>query len=175
MNSNIQNNNIYSTAIMMKLGQDTDIKIDGNKTMKIYKEFCDKKGAVWFSTNSLHNGMGDKRRTEFIRAINNNETIEIFFIIGKGSNGTNDIEFRAEVLKIKTDRDGLYTPDKNLTPKEYINEKKKIWIKVKNLGEFTTLYIKDFIVESSKKGLDIALTTSQHHFGYIKRKDNILV
>ncbi|MBN1062515.1 hypothetical protein DVV95_11950 [Clostridium botulinum] len=43
---------IYEIAIMMKLGNDTEVKIDGNKTMEIYKNFCDQNINIWFSTDS---------------------------------------------------------------------------------------------------------------------------
>ena len=94
----------------------------------------------------------------------------MYFVIGKGSNGSNDIQYKAEVLDIDTDANGLTSPNKTLTPKEYINENKKIWIKIQNLKEFTKLTTKDFVVDSTNNSLDISLQHSQHHFGYIKSK-----
>ena len=162
--------NIYPISIFMKLGNDSIINVDGNKTMEIYKAFCDKNKQVWFSTDSLSTGMAPKRRKEFLEAINNNEVVEMHFVIGKGSNGSNDIQYKAEVLDIETDANGLASPDKKLTPAQYINENKKIWIKIHELKQFTQLTTKDFVVDSTNNSLDISLQHSQHHFGYIRRK-----
>ena len=166
----IQDNKTHKISIMMKLGSDIDIKVDGNQTMIIYKDFCDKNKSVWFSTDSHPSGMGKEKMKEFMDAIKKGETVEMFFIIGKGCNGRNDIEYRAQVIDIESDAKGLSTPDVNLTPKEYINEKKKIWIKITNLQRFNELSVKDFIIASTKKDLKSAIESSQYHFGYIQRK-----
>ena len=162
--------NIYTISIFMKLGNDSTLNVDGNKTMEIYKDFCDKNKQVWFSTDSLSRGMACKRRKEFLEAISNDEVVEMYFVIGKGSNGSNDIQYKAEVLDIETDAKGLTSPDRKLTPQEYINENKKIWIKVCNLKKFTKLTTKDFVVNSTNNSLDESSKQSQHHFGYIRRK-----
>ncbi|NFA42581.1 hypothetical protein EXM65_08320 [Clostridium botulinum] len=166
----IKPSSIYEISIMMKLGNDLDVKVDGNKTMKIYKDFCDKNGSVWFSTNSHPKGIGKQKYKEFTDAINKGNTVEMFFIIGKGCNGTNNIEYRAEVLDIESDADGIYSPDVNLTPMEYKKENKKIWIKISNLQKVNELSVKDFVIASTKKDLKEAIEGSQYHFGYIKRK-----
>lgn len=162
--------NIYPISILMKLGYDSTLNVDGNKTVEIYKDFCDKNKQVWFSTDSLSTGMAPKRRKEFLEAINNNEVVEMYFVIGKGSNGSNDIQYKAEVLDIDTDANGLESPNKKLTPQEYIDENKKIWIKICNLKEYTKLTTKEFVVNSTNNSLDESLKQSQHHFGYIRRK-----
>lgn len=138
--------------------------------MEIYKDFFEKNNEVWFSTDSLATGMAHKRRTEFLEAISNNKIVEMYFVIGKGSNGSNDIQYKAEVIDIETDSKGLTSPNDILTPKEYINEVKKIWIRICNLQEFTKFTVKDFVVDSTNNSLDISLQHSQHHFGYIRRK-----
>lgn len=168
--SNTTKDNVYEIAIMMKLGNDTEVKVDGNKTMEIYKNFCDKNGSVWFSTNSHTKGIGKQKYEEFTDVIHRGNTVEMFFIIGKGCNGTNDIEYRAEVLEIESDAKGMTTPDINLTPKEYIAENKKIWIKIINLQKYNKLNTKDFIIASTKKDLKTTIENSQYHFGYIQKK-----
>ncbi|NAS19570.1 hypothetical protein GND98_017345 [Clostridium butyricum] len=165
-----QTTNVYPISIFMKLGNDSTLNVNGNITMGIYKDFCDKNKEVWFSTDSLSKGMSSKRRKEFLEAINNNEIVEMYFVIGKGSNGNNDIQYKADVLDIETDANGLTSPNMKLTPQEYINENKKIWIKICNLKEFTKLTTKDFLVNSTNNSLDESLKKSQHHFGYIRRK-----
>lgn len=161
---------MYEISIMMKLGNDLDVKVDGNETMEIYKSFCDKNGSVWFSTDSHPKGIGKQKYKEFTDAIRKGNTVEMFFIIGKGCNGTNDIEYRAEVVDIESNADGIYSPDVNLTPIEYRKENKKIWIKISNLQEFNKLSVNDFVIASTKKDLKEAIEGSQYHFGYIKRK-----
>jgi hypothetical protein len=166
----INDDKIYEIAIMMKLGNDLDIKVDGNETMKIYKDFCDKNGSVWFSTNSHPKGVGKQKYKEFTDVIDKGNTVEIFFIVGKGCNGTNDIEYRAKVIDIESDAKGIDSPDVNLTPIEYKKENKKIWIKISNLQKFNEVSVKDFVIASTKKDLKEAIEGSQYHFGYIKRK-----
>lgn len=162
--------NIYPISIFMKLGNDSTLNVDGNKTIEIYKAFCDKNKQVWFSTDSLSRGMAPKRRKEFLEAISNNEIVEMYFVIGKGSNGNNDIQYKADVIDIETDANGLISPDKKLTPEQYIDENKKIWIKIYNLKKYTKLTTKDFVVNSTNNSLNESLKQSQHHFGYIRRK-----
>ena len=64
----------------------------------------------------------------------------------------------------------MTTPDINLTPKEYIAENKKIWIKIINLQKYNKLNTKDFIIASTKKDLKTTIENSQYHFGYIQKK-----
>lgn len=168
--SNTTKDNVYEIAIMMKLGNDTEVKVDGNQTMEIYKNFCDKNGSVWFSTDSHTCGMGKQKRKEFIDAINKGKTVEMYFIIGKGCNGSNEIQYKAKVLSIESDKNGMSTPDANLTPNQYKQEVKKIWIKITNLQVFNKLSVNDFIIASTKKDLKSTLENSQYHFGYIKKK-----
>lgn len=168
--SNTTKDNVYEIAIMMKLGNDTEVKVDGNQTMEIYKDFCDKNGSVWFSTNSHTKGIGKQKYEEFTDVIHKGNTVEMFFIIGKGCNGTNDIEYKAEVVDIESDAKGISTPDANLTPNEYKQEVKKIWIKLINLQKYNDLNTKDFIIASTKKDLKPAIENSQYHFGYIQKK-----
>ncbi|NFG58429.1 hypothetical protein FC778_06875 [Clostridium botulinum] len=162
----------YEIAIMMKLGNDTEVKIDGNKTMEIYKNFCDQNTNVWFSTDSHTSGIGKKMRGKFNDAISRGKIVEIYFIIGKRCNGINDIEYRAEVVDIESDAKGICSPDVNLTPIEYKKENKKIWIKITNLQRVNNINVKDFIIASTKKDLKEAIENSQYHFGYIKKKIN---
>ena len=162
-------NNIYPIFIFMRLGKDTDSKLDGVKTLKEYEEFCRVNKAVWFSTDSLATGMSEKRRAEFINAIKNGNVVDIFFAVGKSGGGNNGIQYKAEVMDIKTDAEGIGSPDENLTPDLWKDANKKIWIKIRNILS-TGLKTNDFIVQSSKKVLAKSIEKSQYHFGYIKTK-----
>ena len=167
---NVIKQDIYPTAIIMRLGHSSSNQYNGKDTLKIYCDFCNKNHSVWFSTNSLASGMSEKKRSEFIGEIKNGNSVEMYFAIGRNSGGNNDIQYKAEVLDIKTDGDGIPSPEKTLTPDEWKNDKNKIWIKIKHLSPFTKLTTKDFVVVSSKKVLADSIAHSQYHFGYIKKK-----
>jgi hypothetical protein len=161
---------VYQTAIFMRLGHSPSNKYNGKETLKIYNDFCNKNHSVWFSTDSLATGMSEKRRAEFIGEIKNGNIVEIYFAIGKSSDGDNNIHFRAEVADIKTDGDGIPSPEKSLTPDEWKENRNKIWMKIKGLKPFKELTAKDFIVVSTKKVLADSISNSQFNFGYIKKK-----
>lgn len=160
---------IYPISIFMRLGRDTDSRLNGVKTLEEYEDFCKIHKAVWFSTDSLATGMSEKRRAEFVKTIKNGSIVEIYFAIGKSGKGNNDIYRVAEVVDIRTDAEGIASPDKSLTPDLWKNDKNKIWIKVMSIRT-TNLRTEDFIVQSSKNVLSKSIENSQYHFGYIKRK-----
>ncbi len=162
--------NTFEIAIFMKLGQESSGKYNGIETLKIYQEFCINKGSVWFSTDSLAKGMSEKKRLLFLEEIEKNNIVEIYFAVGKGIDKINDIVFKGEVIDIKSDKEGVCSPDMNYTPSEWRNNNNKIWIKVKNLKPFDKLCAEDFIVESSGNVLKDIINRSQYQFGYIKRK-----
>ncbi|SDL23767.1 hypothetical protein [Natronincola ferrireducens] len=160
---------VYPISIFMKLGHSSNNKYDGVETIKIYKQFCRDNGTVWFSTDSLSRGMAVKRRNEFIDAIKRNEVVEIYFAIGRNSGGSNEIEYKAKVLDIYTDAEGINSPEKQLTPLEWRENKNKIWIKISSLNICNYRKTKDFIVSSSNKILSDSIAKSQYNFGYIER------
>lgn len=161
---------IYPIAIFMRLGHSFSNKYNGIETMKIYSDFNNNNDFVWFSTDSLSSGMSEKKRTEFINEIKNGNIVEMYFAMGKNSGGNNDIHYRAEVVDIKTDADGIPSPEKLLTPDEWKHDINKIWIKIKSLNPFTKFTTKDFIVVSSGNILADSIANSQYNFGYIKKK-----
>lgn len=175
-NSYIQNHKpksiVYPTAIFMRLGHTAANPYDGKDTLEIYFNFCNKNQSVWFSTDSLTSGMSENKRAEFVNEIKSGNIVEIYFAIGKTSGGDNDIHFKADVVDIKTDGEGIPSPDKSLTPDEWKQNRNKIWIKIKNLNSFNKLTTKDFVVASSKKILADSISNSQFNFGYIIKKIN---
>ncbi len=64
----------------------------------------------------------------------------------------------------------MFSPDVNLTPKEWRDIKNKILIKLKSVKPFDSLSLDDFIVASTRNVLSNAISKSQYHFGYIKKK-----
>lgn len=159
----------YHTSIFMRLGNDLSSNLNGIQTMKIYEDFIKNGKTVWFSTNSLDKGMAKEKLAEFLKAINQGDIVEIYFVLGKASEGDNEIRFKAEVIDIKSDRQGMPSPDKNLTPENWKDVNKKIWIKIKNLKPFSSLTTRDFIVRSTGNVLADSIIDSEYHFGYIKK------
>lgn len=160
---------IYPKAIFMRLGHASGNQYNGTDTIEIYKEFCNKSHCVWFSTNSLNRGMSKIKLKEFHEAINNGLCVEIYFAIGKTSGGNNDIQYKAEVIDIKSDPEGLYSPEKGLTPVEWQELNNKIWIKIQKIRHCFNLSVNDFVVVSSGNILGQAIAKSQYQFGYIER------
>lgn len=161
---------IHPISIFMRLGHDKSSNLNGIQTMKVYEKFCNTNGTTWFSTDSHAKGMAARKISQFIDAINNENVVEIYFAIGKKGAGNNDIQYKAEVADICSDPNGIYSPDKLLTPNEWIDDKNKIWIKIINLVPYTQLTTKDFKVASSGNTLADSIAHSQHHFGYIIKK-----
>lgn len=159
---------IYKTALFMKLGISKSKSYDGEQTMGIYKNFCKSHSSVWFSTDSLHGGMSLKKVLEFNNVIKQGNNVEIYFAIGNVGGGNNDIEYKANVLNIVSKKCKIPTPDRLLTPNEYIDEKKYIWIEVNNIQK-TSLRKNNFIVISSGNILTKSIKKSQYHFGYIQK------
>lgn len=95
----------------MKLGLDSTTQFNASQTLDIYKKFSDSNGSVWFSTNSLTTGMATSKRAEFINAINKEKVVEMYFAVSKINDGVTKMIAVAEVQDIKTDKDGIVTPD----------------------------------------------------------------
>ncbi len=161
---------VHPISIFMRLGINPSVGINGISTLDIYKEFCSKNNSVWFSTDSLAYGIAKKQQKEFINAIQKGHIVFIYFVIGKKGGGENEIGFRAEVTDIQSNNVGLKSPDTSLTPTEWINDTKKIWIKIRNLKEYTQLSVSDFVVVRSYNVLADSIKDSQYHFGYIQKK-----
>lgn len=164
-----ENNKVYNIALFSKLGLDATGEYNGQESLKIYQDFCDEHKAVWFSTNALAKGIGRNRKQEFLKAISERSSVEIYFAVGKGSDGKNDIVYKGEVLDIRSDKEGIISPDLELTPKVWNNLENKIWIKLKNVKPCNDATACDFTVASTGNKLANVITKSRYHFGYIKR------
>lgn len=156
-------------SLFMRLGIDEKTNYNGIKTMDTYKIFVHKNDFVWFSTNSLANGMAKEKVNIIKDAIYNDEVVYMYFVVGKKGGGNNEILYCAEIVDIVTDAEGVRSPDKKLTPNEWKDCTNKIWIKVKRLSENTNLTTKDFVVISSGEILFDSIENSEYHFGYITR------
>ena len=139
-------------------------RLDGKEIIQIYETLCDKKGAVWYSTNVRH--MGEESFNLFTNLIRIKVTVKIFFVISQKGGGSNKIDYEAEVLEIKTRANKLPSPDKELTPDDWKNCHDKLWIKITNLKS-SKMNIDNFIVTSTGRSLSKTLKISQHPFGYI--------
>lgn len=166
--SSMQNKEIYPLKIFMKLGLDSTTQYNGRDTLKTYKQFLDLNGSVWFSTDSLATGMAEVKRAEFMNAINKGKIVEMYFAISKTNDGINKMIAVAEIQDIKTDKDGIVTPDRQLTPKEWIDDRNKIWIKLKSITYCKDINSHNFMIATTGKNLYDVISISQFHFGYIK-------
>lgn len=163
---------IYVEAIFMKLGTDITGKYNGMDTLDIYQGTVRAKGYTWFSTNSLSKGMAEKKRIEFLKAVESKSIVHIYFAVGKKTDKLNDIVFMAEVKDIKTDAEGISSPEIDVTPEEWKGIKSKIWIKISKLEQVSDVTARDFVVVSSGKVLADVISKSQYQYGYIKRLVN---
>jgi len=167
-NSSISNSGLrYGTDIFLKFGNsDTNIH-NAVKTIEIYKEFTNEYDEVWISTDSLSNGMSPKRIAEFNSAISSGKRVDLYMIAGKTSGGNNEISHKARIIEIQGDKQRMTTPDPSLTPNDWVNGPKLIWIKV---GKIRNSHKKSnqFIVQSSQKLLSDSISKSQYNFGYIE-------
>lgn len=170
INSSHIGKQVYSLKIFMKLGLDLTTQFNGSQTLGIYKQFADARGSVWFSTDSLATGMAEAKRAEFVNAIKKGNIVEMYFAVSKTNDGVNKLIAVAEVQDIKTDKDGIGTPDNRLTPTQWINDKNKIWIKLKNIIYLDNLDCNDFKIATTGANLMDVISRSQYHFGYIIHK-----
>lgn len=166
----IARKSVHPIAIFMKLTIDITGEFNGIEILKIYKEFCDKNKNVWFSTDALATGMSEKKVEEFLSKIKDDCVVEMYFSVSKNSSQHNDIVYKGEVVDIKSDADGIFSPDKSRTPDEWKDIKNKIWIKLKDVKPFDSLSSQDFIIASTGNVLSEVISKSQYHFGYIKKK-----
>lgn len=160
---------VHPLKIFMKLGLDSTTQFNGRQTLDIYKQFADEKGSVWFSTDSLAAGMAEAKRVEFINAIKKGNVVEMYFAVSKTNDGINKMIAVAEVQDVKTDKDGIGTPDTQLTPLHWIKDKNKIWVKISNITYLTGLDCNDFKIATTGANLMDVISKSQYHFGYIIR------
>ena len=162
---------VFNKSIFMKLGIDITGSYDGYQTMEIYKKFLGKSSMTWFSTNALSTGMSKMMQNEFINAINNGKKVYIYFVVGKSGGGSNEIEYSAEVLDVKSKNGGQESPDKEITPQEWRDITSTIWIKICDLQRNDTLHVDDFEFCDKGNPLKSVLNTNCH-FGYIRKLDS---
>lgn len=157
--------------VFMKLATAYDIEgtpLDGDETIKAYINNCNNNGLgyTWFSTQSLHSGMQKKKVEFYNRIIKNGEIVKILFAV---SGEENDIKYSARILEIVSSRDNIECPGrKEAVPDEFgINENGKIWIKITDIKEESTLKADMLVVGSTGSNLKQVISNSQFHFGYV--------
>lgn len=158
----------YPISLFLKFGNSETNPYNAVQTIDIYKNFTDEKDYVWISTDSLSSGMSPKKIDEINNAIQNNKEVEMYLIPSKTSGGNNEITHKSIIVEIQGNNQRMTTPDVSLTPKEWINDVKKIWIKVRRIRICNSKKTKDFQVISSKKILATSISRSQYNFGYIE-------
>jgi len=165
--------NIMEEFIIMRLSNSVDNQgndCDGWKTMQEYSDDEKDRGFTWFSTNALYAGMAQDKVKRYNSAINNGKKVTLLFAIGKGSEGTNEIVFKANVLEIKSSRQPEEMPI-NEYPALFHGSKATIWIKVDNLQPESDLKASMFkFTESGEDLQDVIIGKNQFAFGYVTLK-----
>lgn len=157
--------------IFIKLGTAYDLEgnpLDSKETLEAYMRTCEENelGYTWFSTQSLHFGMAKKKVSYYNQLIAKGETVRMLFAIG---GELNDIYCSAVVQEIVSDKDLSGCPgEAGSVPEEFGDEEKaKIWIKITDIQEETTLKAAMFKVRSTDANLKQVISNSQFHFGYV--------
>lgn len=157
--------------IFIKLGTAYDLEgnpLDGKETLEAYMRTCQENGLgyTWFSTQSLHFGMAKKKVSYYNQLIAKGETVRMLFAIG---GELNDICCSAVVQEIVSDKDLSGCPGQvGSVPEEFGDkEKAKIWIKITDIQEETSLKAAMFKVRSTDANLKQVISNSQFHFGYV--------
>ena len=158
--------------LFMKLGYSYDNQgneYNGHETMQAYISDEAIRGYTWFSTQALYYGMSQKRVDDYNKAIRLGKKVTLLFGIGEKAGGQNDIAYKADVLEIISFKQPAPLPS-NDYPSIWHGETARIWIKIKNIQEETTLTAKLFEVTSTGADLQHVINNSQYHFGYVNLK-----
>jgi len=154
-------------SLFLKFGNSDTNPYNAVDTISIYQVFSHENKNVWISTDSLPNGMSQKRIDEINKAVSEDKFVNLYLIPAKTSGGNNQITHKARVLEIQGDKNSMLSPDKKLTPQEWVNGPKKIWIKVGRIRACSSVTTDDFNVISSDRKLSESISKSQYNFGYI--------
>jgi len=104
---------VYPAGIFMRLGRIvtvTGAAVDGDETMDIYMQEIKRSGSAWFATDSLRRGMAQERVAEFTAAVQRKQTVRVYFMVGASSGGSNEIEYVADLLDLKSSSDRIPSP-----------------------------------------------------------------
>lgn len=172
-----RDNAAYSESefIFMKLGKSyafiegEETVVDGEETIQLYIKDVKKRGYSWFSTQSLFYGMSDKRVKYYNKKIESGEKIRILFAINN-ENFDNDIAFSADIVKIHSSNVPESCPEEDAYPVEFSDEKARIWIKLKNIVEETSINASMLEITSTHRDLKQTISNAQYHFGYVSYK-----
>ena len=110
--------------------------------------------------------MAKKKVSYYNHLIAKGETVRMLFAIG---GELNDIYCSAVVQEIVSDKDLSGCPgEAGSVPEEFGDEEKaKIWIKITDIQEETSLKAAMFKVRSTDANLKQVISNSQFHFGYV--------
>jgi hypothetical protein len=161
-----------NVSLFMKLGVSTTasgVKIDGMKTIELYKQHCDSNRYTWYSTNSLKTGMNEKKATLYNRMAESGH-LKIYFAINSKKAGiNNNIAYEADVKKIVSYSTPTKAPCRDDEyPEKWKGIKNNIWIKIANLKK-SNESADDFVVVSTGNNLRDVIRKGQYIFGYIKK------
>ena len=161
--------------IFIKLNTSYDTEgnsLDGKETLEAYIRACENNrlGYTWFSTKSLHLGMAKKKVSYYNQLISKGETVKMLFAV---AGDFNDIYCSAVVQEIVSDKDLSNCPGETASiPKEFGDERAKIWIKISDIQREPNLTASMFKVRSTGANLKQIISNSQFHFGYVYIPEN---
>lgn len=164
-------NSCKNDYIFMKLGVSQDNEgesMDGDETIFAYMRNIHENGLgyTWFSTESLYPGMAKKKVLYYNNLIQDGENVKMLFAVGSP---VNDIKYSADIKKIVSENKPVACPgEKGAIPEEFSHEKEaRIWIKIENLKEDTSLSADKICIRSTGANLKEVISNSQFHFGYV--------
>lgn len=161
---------LSDTFLFMKLGIAIDKsgrEYDGYRTLNEYIKDEKTRGYTWFSTDSLYFGMAKRQVSYFKKAICQGLIVKMLFVIGRDG-GKNDIEYSAMVEDIVSYQEPGRCPEPGAFPKIW-GDNARIWIKIEDIKEDTTLSVADLKIKSTGSRLKEVISNSQFHFGYVTK------
>lgn len=163
-------NNVY--FIFINLGYVFDrnnYRYNGIEVIQTYITDELERGYTWFSAEFLNYSMSKKRVKQYNKAICLGQKIILLIGISEKAGGNNDICYTAEILEILS-YEIPQTLRHNENPSEWHGESSRIWFKIYNIREESTLRASMFKITSTGADLNQLLMGNQYHFGYISLK-----
>ena len=164
---------LMNEFIIMRLSNSLDNQgqdCNGWKTMQEHIADQNTRGYTWFSTNALYAGMAREKVKKINTAISLGKKVMILFAIGKSSEGSNEISYKANVLEVRSSRQPELLPT-NDYPALFHGKKATIWLKIENLQPESDLKANMFkFLESGDDLQNVINGKNQFAFGYVTYK-----
>lgn len=164
--------NMFNDYIIMKLGDSKTLPgysdLNGLGVLKAYIRAIKKYGFTWFSTSALHWGIAKKKVDFYNAAISRGEDVKFLFIPAVNDN---EIYYSANIMEIQSSREKTTCPvpdeAKTIPPEFGPAETNKIWVKITDLKEDTSITVDMLKFRENDADVRPALEKAQWHFGYV--------